>query len=77
MIMRRQGRPFGEDTQRTPDQIVSLRQLQPGMVVRHKSGGEGYIVTANYGTRVTAVRTQGITNPQEWEIVSPGWQVTR
>jgi len=46
-----------------------LKQLQPGDIVRGKSSEISYVVTANYGTRVTAVRTQDITNAEEWEIV--------
>ena len=51
------------------DQLVSLDQLQPGMIVRGRTSGDWYVVTANYGDRVTAVRTQDITNPDEWLIV--------
>lgn len=44
-----------------------MQALQPGELVRHKSGGESYTVTANYGLRVTAARTVDITNADEWE----------
>lgn len=43
--------------------------LAPGQVVRGKSIGQGYIVTGNYGTHVTAVRTVDLTNPDEWDLV--------
>jgi len=43
--------------------------LGPGDIVRHRSGSRGYIVTANYGERVTAVRTVDLTNPDEWDVV--------
>ena len=46
-----------------------LKQLQPGDIVRGKSSKVSYVVTANYGTRVTAVQTADITNAKEWEIV--------
>lgn len=51
----------------TEDQFKKLRE---GDVVRGKSGGESFIVTGNYGGRVTAVRTQDITNAGEFEVVS-------
>jgi hypothetical protein len=50
----------------TPEE---LRNLQPGDLVRGKLLGMIYVVTANYGDRVTAVRTADITNPEEWELV--------
>lgn len=46
-----------------------MRRLQPGDVVRGKGRGESYIVTGNYGERVTAVRTADITNPAEWDVI--------
>jgi hypothetical protein len=47
-----------------------LGELGPGDIIGHASGdGISYIVTANYGDRVTAVRTVDITNPGEWMIV--------
>lgn len=47
-----------------------MQNLQVGDVVRMVSGsGMSFVITANYGTRVTAVRTVDITNPREWEIV--------
>lgn len=48
-----------------------FRALQPGAVVRSKANGLGYIVTANFGGRVTAVRTADLTNPCEWDVVAP------
>jgi len=48
---------------------VDFNKLQPGDAVRHKGGGDVFLVTANYGGRVTAVRTADITNPDEWDIV--------
>jgi hypothetical protein len=47
--------------------LDSLRDMKEGDVIRHVSGGPAYIVTANYGTRVTAVLTKDVTNPNEWE----------
>jgi hypothetical protein len=45
-----------------------FRALKEGDIVRSE-GGLGYIVTANYGDRVTAVRTMDMTNPDEWVLV--------
>lgn len=48
-----------------------MQNLKPGDLVRHRSGGSAMIVHANYGTRVTAVRTADLTNPVEWNRVTP------
>ncbi len=62
---------------------LDMKKLQPGDVIRGKNSADGYIVTANYGNRVTAVRTTDMTNPSEWDLVvkanperlkSPGWR---
>jgi hypothetical protein len=49
-----------------------LAALQPGDIVRHKCSARGLIVTANYGGRVTAVRTYEVTNPDEWDVITSG-----
>ncbi len=46
--------------------ITDLNQLKRGDIVKHKSGHRSYIVTSNYGDRVTAVDTVDITNSFEW-----------
>lgn len=47
-----------------------FENLQPGDVVRNKHNkGNAYIIHANYGGRVTAVRVADMTNPTEWELV--------
>jgi len=51
-----------------------MHTLIAGDCVRHKASGVSYIVTANYGERVTAVRTADITHPDEWEIVYEVYQ---
>lgn len=38
-------------------------------IVRHAVTKEVFIVTANYGSRATAVQTRDITNPSEWEVL--------
>jgi len=49
-----------------------FQDLSVGDVIRHKSqpafAGQGYVVTATFGDRVTAVRTADVTNPDEWEL---------
>ena len=52
------------------ERLVSLSQLQRGDIVRHRSSGDSMVVTANYGSRVTAVRTADITNTDEWVKVN-------
>lgn len=46
-----------------------LKNLNVGDLVRHAAFHGVYVVTGNYGDRVTAVRTVDLTNPSEWEIV--------
>ena len=46
-----------------------FKGLKRGDIVRHKDDHDSYIVDANYGNRVTAVRTEDMTNPLEWELV--------
>lgn len=45
-----------------------MQNLKTGDIVKGVSG-HSYVVTANYGDRVTAVLTVDITNPGEWVIV--------
>lgn len=48
---------------------MDISKLKTGDIVRSIGGnGDGYIVTASYGRRATAVRTVDITNPDEWEL---------
>ncbi len=49
--------------------------LNPGDLVRHKHSASAAIVHANYGKRVTAVRTFDLTNPMEWDKVAPDGSV--
>lgn len=49
--------------------ITHLGELKTGDIVRGKISHRTYVVTANYGTRVTAVATQDITNPSEWDVL--------
>lgn len=53
----------------TPEQFCQLKQ---GDIVRGKLSGESYVVTANYGDYVIAVRTAHLAQPSEWDLISPG-----
>jgi hypothetical protein len=44
--------------------------LQTGDIVKSDLGSKTFIVTSNYGGRVTAVTTVDMTNPFEWELVA-------
>ena len=47
-----------------------FKGLATGDIVRHKIFKQhSFIVTSNYGNRVTAVATVDMTNPHEWEII--------
>lgn len=46
-----------------------LKALDTGDIIRGKLSGRVYVVTANYGDRVTAVDTADVTHADEWEIV--------
>lgn len=47
-----------------------LQRLQPGDIVANLGHPSTlYIVTANYGDRVTAVKTVDITNPSGWSLL--------
>lgn len=49
-----------------------FKDLDIGDIVRHVHNGiEGiWVVTGNYGGRVTAAQTVDMTNPNEWEVIS-------
>lgn len=49
-----------------PEEMSNLRE---GDIIRSKSIGLAFVVTANNGDSVTAVRTVDVTNPGEWELV--------
>ena len=44
--------------------------LNVGDIVSGKASQQSYVVTANYGGRVTAVISTDLTNPSEWDLVS-------
>jgi hypothetical protein len=47
---------------------ITFKNLKPGDVVRSGLNGVRYIVHANYGDRVTVVKTVDITESSEWEL---------
>ena len=47
-----------------------LLALRPGDVIHHEFFKDTVMVSANYGGRVTAVRTYDVTNPSEWKVVA-------
>jgi len=46
-----------------------MKYLERGDIVKHHSDSITFVVTGNYGKRITAVATVDITNPIEWEVV--------
>lgn len=48
-----------------------FKALKRGDLVRHKHENRTFVVTANYGDRVTAVSSVDLTNPPEWDQVDP------
>lgn len=49
---------------------IELKLLRIGDIISHVHSSGVYVVTANYGDRVTAVKTVDVTNPYEWNITS-------
>ncbi len=49
---------------------MKLKDIRAGDLIRHKSGHIRpiYMVTVNYGSRVTIVATDDLTNSVEWEV---------
>lgn len=52
--------------------VRSLRDIAHGDVLRHRGSDVAYLVTGNYGDRVTAVRTVDVANPCEWLVMREG-----
>ena len=46
-----------------------FNELDRGDLIKHKNNSAIYIVTSNYGGRVTAVKTVDITDPGEWKLL--------
>ena len=58
-----------KDDKRKEIPATEMFQFQRGRIIRHKSGGQSYVVDNNFGERATAVATKDITNPSEWLLV--------
>lgn len=54
--------------------MSNVSEFREGTIIRSKLTGMAYVVTANYGGYAIAVRTQHVSNPDEWEIVAPRHQ---
>lgn len=48
----------------------AFRKLKRGDLVKHKHDRRTFVVTSNYGGRVTAVSSVDMTNPSEWDLVN-------
>jgi hypothetical protein len=48
---------------------ADFRSLKCGDIVQSRFDSTGYIVTANYGDRATAVTSVDMTNPTEWDLI--------
>lgn len=46
-----------------------FRGLQTGDIIRGITKKDLYIITANYGTHMTAVRVIDICHPSEWDLI--------
>lgn len=47
---------------------AKFKQAQPGDMLRSRTDSRVFVVTGNYGGRITAVASVDVTNPIEWEI---------
>lgn len=45
-----------------------MKNLQRGDIIRSKTGHRTFMVTSNYGNRVTAVATVDVTQASEWDL---------
>lgn len=46
-----------------------FKNLREGDIIQGQFQQEAYIVTGNYGSHVTVVRTLDITNYYEWQVI--------
>lgn len=46
-----------------------FQKLKPGDIIKHFDDNRAFVVTGNYGGRVTAVSSVDLTNPSEWEVI--------
>ena len=50
--------------------LKNFNGLRVGNIVKHKTSYSTYVVTSNYGERVTAVKAVDITNANEWQVLN-------
>lgn len=55
-------------------EVANIKKLKRGDIVRNKNSQNSYVVSANYGDRVTAICSVDITNAQEWEVLK-SWAI--
>jgi hypothetical protein len=48
---------------------ADLHALREGDCIQSKLTGQTYLVTRNYGTRITAVCTVDVTHAEEWDVL--------
>jgi hypothetical protein len=48
---------------------ADLSMLREGDCIQSKLTGQTYLVTRNYGTRITAVCTVDVTHAEEWDLM--------
>lgn len=46
-----------------------FKKLQIGDIVKGQFSGEIFVVTGNYGSHITAVKSVDMTHPQDWELI--------
>lgn len=46
-----------------------IAQLETGDIIRGKSSGEAYVVTAQYGSHASAVKTIDVSHASEWLVM--------
>lgn len=49
--------------------LGDISDLETGDIIRHKMGADAFVVTACHGGTATAVRTQDVSNPNEWQVL--------
>lgn len=47
----------------------TFERLERGDMIKHIADHRVFVVTGNYGSRITAVTSVDLTNPSEWKLV--------
>lgn len=48
---------------------IEFVNLGRGDIIKSKFNDKTFIIDANYGNRITAVKTVDLTNPIEWDLI--------